>query len=87
MMNNKYELDVWPRGLTVKDEVVTLSFNKDNKKPASFWIKAYTKLHMGAVEKYITQQVNQIDIVELGALKTQTFTLNFVQLFVTAVIL
>jgi hypothetical protein len=30
MMNNKYELDVWPSGLTVNDEVMT--FNKDNTK-------------------------------------------------------
>lgn len=52
-MDNKYELDVWPSGLTVKNEVNL--FDKNNKKiPSNLWIKAQTKLHAGAVDKYIT---------------------------------
>ena len=43
-----------------------------------------TRLHAGALDKYISQQVNHMDILELGSMNAQAFVLNFVQLFVTA---
>lgn len=87
LLNNKYELDIWPSGLTIKNDVAYFK-NYDLKGiSAKEWIQAWTKLHAGAIEKFITQQFNHLDIVELQALKVQSFTLNFVQLFVTCVII
>ena len=81
-----YNIDVWPSGFKVNDQVQT--FNKQyTAYPAKEWVKAWTKLHAGALDKYITQQVNHIDIIELGAMKAQTFVLNFVMLFSTCVII
>ena len=62
-----YEIDVWPNGLKVDGRAQ--SFRSDHLTyPYKEWLKGMTRLHAGAIDKYICQQVNQVDILEIGSM-------------------
>lgn len=63
-----YDFDIWPSGLKIDGQAQSFRTNRPSAFPSKEWTKALTRLHGGAIDKFIYQQANHMDILELKSM-------------------